>query len=101
MLLVYPESPSSSSSLKKSKKHHHHHHHHHSKTKKRVTWVDESMEGTRLEEVIEVERYLTQHGSLAWWLELIWDNKPYFLLLLCIVLIFLASLVFILYKLVF
>jgi hypothetical protein len=100
MLLVYPESPPSST-LKKSKKHHHHHHHHHSKTKKRVTWVDESVEGTRLEEVIEVERYLTQHGSLGWWLELMWDNKPYFLLLLCIALLFLASLVFILYKLVF
>ena len=48
-----------------------------------------------------MERYLKQRGSLGWWMELVWDNKPYFLLLLVIALLFLASIIFIIYKLAF
>lgn len=68
--------------------------------KKKVTWVDE-LDGTQLEEVIEVERYLKQRGSLAWYVEMMMDHKAYFLLLAVIALIFVVCLVFILYKLVF
>lgn len=69
--------------------------------KKRVTWVDESLSGTQLEEVIEVQRYLKQRGSLGWWTERVWDNKAHSCFLIIIALLLSTSVFFVVYKLLF
>lgn len=66
-----------------------------------MKWIDELEDGNKLEEVIEVERYLKQRGSLGWWIELVLENKIHFLVLLVIFLLFIGSFLFIFYKLLF